>query len=82
MNANEKMMSELSDSTGVYIAPGTDAKFYLQCLSDDIIKNKCEPFLAKAVVVAPGFPDGRRELYRGVVCRAKRWVLACVSPRE
>ena len=57
MSANEKMMSELSDSTGVYIAPGTDAKFYLQCLSDDIIKNQCEPFLAKAVVVAPGFPD-------------------------
>ncbi|HAV72647.1 MAG TPA: hypothetical protein DCX91_12345 [Stenotrophomonas sp.] len=51
------MMSELSDSTGVYIAPGTDEKFYLQCLSDDIIKNQCEPFLARAVVAAPGFPD-------------------------
>lgn len=57
MNVTEKMMSKLSDSTGVYIAPDADAELYLQSLSDDIIKNKCEPFLVKAVVRAPGFPD-------------------------
>lgn len=57
MSPAEKLMSRLSDSTGVYIAQDTDAKFYLKSLSDDIIKNKCEPFLVRAVVMEPGFPD-------------------------
>lgn len=53
----ERLMSRLADSADVYVAADVDEGLYLKGLSDDIIKNRCEPFLLRAVVKEPGFPD-------------------------
>ena len=52
-----KLEATLSDSSGVYIDPSTDAKSYLAGLADDIRRNACEPFAVTATVMPPGFPD-------------------------
>jgi len=56
-SATEKLEESLSDTSGVYIPPGTDKDLYFSEPREDIISHKCDPFPISAKVSPPAFPD-------------------------
>jgi hypothetical protein len=52
-----KLEQALSDTSGVYVNVGVNARAYFAGLVADIRKHMCEPFPVSAAVLPPGFPD-------------------------
>jgi hypothetical protein len=52
-----KLEAALSDTADVYVNTGVDPAAYFARLTDSIRKHLCEPFLVRAIVQEPGFPD-------------------------
>ena len=52
-----KLERALTDTSGVYVGAGVDAKSYFSSLASDILAHICMPFPVSATVMHPGFPD-------------------------
>lgn len=53
----ELLEKRMPDTSGIYVTKGADAEKYFESLRNSIREHVCEPFLVKAKVTPPGFPD-------------------------
>ena len=53
----EKLETSLHGTSDVFISRSVDAHDYLAGLTANLRANICEPFVARAIVMPPGFPD-------------------------
>ena len=56
MNALDRLMESLHDTSGVYVNAGVDEASHFQSLRESLLSGLCEPNLVHAIVMPPGLP--------------------------